>query len=326
MKNGGKAGKRSMPAKLTLHPPNRPARFLVIRDGESLTVGRDPDCGLVIEDNRVSKHHARFTWSVDGWTLHDLGSKNGTSLDGAAVSATQMSAAGWLSFGGLVARFERIGEEEARALQADRLARLNTGIALRRRLSADLDPFDLLLRFLEAAVEVTGADRGFVLIAGSDGRLHAEVATGFAAAQVAEERFAGSVGAVERALATLASVVVSDAQRDPFLGTRPSVAGKGLGALACVPLRQDDRLLGLLYVDSPRARDAFTDLDVDILEALAEHTASVIGSLLREGKAAALGERRAKVGALDELQRRIDGLILPAPGVAPLFSGDPQAH
>ena len=49
-----------MPAKLTLHPPERASRFLVIRDGESLVVGRDPACGLVLKDPRVSKRHARF--------------------------------------------------------------------------------------------------------------------------------------------------------------------------------------------------------------------------------------------------------------------------
>src|SRR5688572_3295578 len=226
-----------MPAKLTLHPPHRPARFVVIKDGESLVIGRDPRSGLVIEDGRISKQHARLAWSEGGWTLQDMGSKNGTSADGVPVSYQRLAGGEWLSFGGLMGRFERLTEEEGRALQRQRLARLSTGIELRRRLSADLEPFDLLLRFLESAIGVTGADRGFVLIAGPDGRLNVEVATGFGSGR--DDRFAGSMGAVRHALEKRASVIVSDAQRDPLLGARPSVIEMGLGVVACVPLLHD---------------------------------------------------------------------------------------
>jgi len=317
-----------MPVKLTLHPPQRPARFIVIKDGESLTIGRDPVCGLVIEDGRVSKQHARLAWSDGGWTLEDTGSKNGTSADGVPVASQRLAGTEWLSFGGLMGRLERITDDEAQALQGQRLARLQTSIELRRRLSADLDPFDLLLRFLESAIGVTGADRGFVLIAGADGRLHAEVAAGFAPGQLRDDRFSGSVGAVQRALSTRASVVVSDAQRDPFLGERPSVIEMGIGVLVCVPLLQDDRLLGMLYVDSPRPGAGFTDLDLEILEALAEHTAIVIGGLHVERRIAALSTRPSGTSAsIEELRERIGPLSLtvppPAEARAPL---EPPAH
>lgn len=317
-----------MPAKLTLHPPHRPARYIVIGDGESLILGRDPKCGLVIEDGRISKQHARLEWDDGGWILRDIASKNGTSVDGVPTSYQRLAGGEWLSFGGLMGRFERLTEEEKRALQGQRLARLTTGIALRRRLSADLDPFDLLLRFLESAIGVTGADRGFVLIADEEGRLHAEVAAGFSRGQLRDEGFAGSVGAVQRALEARASVVVSDAQRDPFLGARPSVVEMGLGVVACVPLRQDDRILGVIYVDSPRGRAAFTELDIEILEALAEHTAIVIAGLQLERRISELAARpRTGAGPIDELQQRIGMLSLPVPPPGELRrSLEPPAH
>jgi hypothetical protein len=316
-----------MPAKLTLHPPRRPARFIVIRDGESLTVGRDPKCGLVIEDDRISKQHARLEWDDVGWILRDTASKNGTSVDGAAASYRRLAGGEWLSFGGLMGRFEIVTEAEGRALQAQRLARLQTGIAMRRRLSAELDPFDLLLRLLESAIGVTGADRGFVLIGDEEGRLHAEVAAGFSRGQLRGAGFAGSMGAVQRALDTGASVVVSDAQRDPFLGERPSVVEMGLGVVACVPLRQDDRILGLIYVDSPRPRVAFTDLDIEILEALADHTATVIAGLQREHTISDPADRpRSTTGPIDELQRQIGMLSLPVPPPGGPRSSEPPAR
>ncbi len=55
-----------MPGKLTLYPAQRASRSLVIRDGETLEIGRDPQCGLVLEDTRVSKRHARLRWSPPG--------------------------------------------------------------------------------------------------------------------------------------------------------------------------------------------------------------------------------------------------------------------
>ncbi len=265
-----------MPAKLTLHPPRRASRFLVLREGQNLVVGRDPRCDLVLEDPRVSGRHACLTWTGESWGLADLGSKNGTSVNGAPASGTRLGDGDFVSFGGLLGRFERIPDEEIEALQAERLARLQTSIAMRRRLVADLEPLDLLLKFLESAMEVASAERGFVLVAGADGVLRVEVAAGFAPEHLAEQRFAGSLGALQQALVTRAPVVVSDAQADPLLRGRDSVVGQGLGVIACVPLLQETGLVGVLYVDSRKAGARLAELDLEILQALAEHTSLVI--------------------------------------------------
>jgi hypothetical protein len=58
-------------------------RWLI--NGE-LTIGRDTDCGVVIADRQVSRYHARLTSSLKGLLLEDLGSKNGTYLNGKLVS------------------------------------------------------------------------------------------------------------------------------------------------------------------------------------------------------------------------------------------------
>lgn len=52
-----------------------------------LTLGRDPGCGLVLKDDSVSRQHASFTWSpAAGWVVTDLGSSNGTFLNGRKVA------------------------------------------------------------------------------------------------------------------------------------------------------------------------------------------------------------------------------------------------
>lgn len=49
---------------------------------ERTIIGRDPTCNIVISDRQVSRHHIRLTPTASGILLEDLGSKNGTHLNG----------------------------------------------------------------------------------------------------------------------------------------------------------------------------------------------------------------------------------------------------
>ncbi len=296
-----------MPAKLTLHPPRRASRFLVLRDGETLLVGRDPECGLVLEDPKVSRQQARLRWTGSGWAVEDLDSKNGTSVNGSIATGQDLAHGDWLSFGGLLGRFELASEAEIASLETERLARLETTAAVRRRLAAHLEPVDLLLRFLESAMEMIQAQRGFVLVADPDGVLHPEVAAGFSG-EAFGSGFSGSVGALAQALESRASVVVNDARADPALGKRPSVVSQGLGALACVPLRNEDRIVGLLYVDSHAPGRGFTALDLEILESLADHVALVIAGMRLDRRIRRLFGRPEEGPLLEALERQVGTL------------------
>lgn len=297
-----------MPAKLILHPPQRASRFLVLRDGETLEVGRDPKCDLVLEDSTISKRHARLRWTGNGWALEDLGSKNGTTANGKPASGEELRNGDWVSFGGLQGRFERLTALQAATLDSERLTRIQTSAEMRRRLTADLEPPDLLLRLLESAIELTGTERGFVLVIGPDGKLRAEVASGFSPASVRDERFRGSVGAVRRALDTGAPVVHSDVRTDPRLGARPSVVALGIVSLACVPIRHEGGVLGLIYVDSRKLGPAFNQLDLDILEALADHTGRILAGSVPDRRAGQPSPA-PEATVIAHLQQRIEELL-----------------
>jgi predicted component of type VI protein secretion system len=51
-------------------------------EGQTLTIGRNPDCNIILDDRQVSRVHARIAWRGDHYEVEDLGSKNGTHLNG----------------------------------------------------------------------------------------------------------------------------------------------------------------------------------------------------------------------------------------------------
>ena len=55
--------------------------------GESFTIGREPGNGIVINDAEVSRKHARMVQSGNTYTIEDLGSTNGTFVNGIRLTA-----------------------------------------------------------------------------------------------------------------------------------------------------------------------------------------------------------------------------------------------
>ena len=87
---------------------------LVLPDGsrhvletERVTVGRQSTCSIVIKDTNVSREHAQFRRGRDGWTVRDLGSTNGTKINGVRVEGEQLLANGdVVLIGSIPVRFE----------------------------------------------------------------------------------------------------------------------------------------------------------------------------------------------------------------------------
>jgi len=60
--------------------PNRGARFLLDRD--VVTVGRHPDSDIFLDDITVSRRHAEFRRDAQRFWVHDVGSLNGSYVNG----------------------------------------------------------------------------------------------------------------------------------------------------------------------------------------------------------------------------------------------------
>ena len=266
-----------MPARLTLHLPFQPAKVFFLEDQKTYVLGRDSDCELAVLDDRISRRHASIAHDEAGWVLEDLGSKNGTLLNGVKavqeILARQAGESAWLSFGGVVGKFDAVLETAEGAWTAEQTLRWQTSV----RHMEHLDPaagLDLLLgTLMDSVLAITGTERGFILLRGPEGGLELVKATGVPASDLESASFAGSVGAVERALEKAVPVVVSDTQSDEFLRDRASILEGSIRTLICLPLRVFGRVIGAVYADSPKPGTTFTELDVEVLEAVVSQAA-----------------------------------------------------
>ena len=58
-------------------------------DADEFIIGRSPGCDLVVADRQISRKHARLVRGPEGYVLEDLGSKNGTYLNGTRIDEPQ---------------------------------------------------------------------------------------------------------------------------------------------------------------------------------------------------------------------------------------------
>jgi hypothetical protein len=74
-------------------------------DIDTASIGRGLDNDVVVEDPRVSRHHARLQRGTHGWEISDLGSTNGTFVNGKRVARTALGTGDVVSLGGLELKF-----------------------------------------------------------------------------------------------------------------------------------------------------------------------------------------------------------------------------
>src|SRR5262245_1925967 len=78
--------KRSMKAYLVARQGEMRGEFWALEPGQKLTLGRSPDNRIVLRDDLASRNHAEVFPQADGWGIRDLGSRNGTRVNGQLIS------------------------------------------------------------------------------------------------------------------------------------------------------------------------------------------------------------------------------------------------
>ena len=114
----GRADNRAEPARAAAPRSTAPSRLVVVEGslrGTTLSLGqapvllgRSPECTLVLTDDFASGRHARLVPVEGGWAVEDLGSTNGTVLDGAPLGGlTSVQAGSRLTIGRTVLELRR---------------------------------------------------------------------------------------------------------------------------------------------------------------------------------------------------------------------------
>ena len=284
--------------KVSVMLPNGGQRILPLTS-DRLTLGRSSNNDLSYpEDSGLSRHHMMLEKVGEDWYVRDLGSKNGTLLNderitdrmplkpGDGISASLVS----LRYDGDEQTF---GEATVIFSLADRIDKLPThtvtlGELLPKGADESMearvaptkpwsDPVTVLVRagrelvarkpmavlfhdVLELCLEAVGATRGVMLIL-EDEDLKVVASQG--------GDFRISTAIRDRVLNERSSLLIGDVNSEEALRLRQSIVGQGVQSLMAAPLQTDERVMGLIYVDSPVLWRQFRVEDLNLLTILA---------------------------------------------------------
>jgi adenylate cyclase len=263
-------------------------------------IGRAAQCDVVINDDSISRQHARLEVRPDQVRVADLQSRNGTYVAGQAVTEATLRGGEQLSFGDVEATIEaraeatpagasslpsdhtmirRLGEPETVSVpgatsiaEAQRLINLLGQVA--RTLVATLPLHEILNRVIDLLLAHITAERACLLLA--DSKTHALTSQivrrqdGRPSQPVDVSRTVRDLVMKERV-----AVLTSDVRQDPRFDASQSVLLSDVRSLICGPLYAGEELIGLLYVDNPVTRQ-FSEADLELFSAIANYAAVAI--------------------------------------------------
>ena len=257
-------------------------REIELADDRALVVGRTAETDIRVADPTISRRHAELRVVNGGVAVRDLGSFNGTFINGVRVREGVLSPNDAVAFGKVIFRLKSI-EPVAPAASADTIvselrlqgeraprdleyeaATLGRLLDVAQKLSGEMDLDRLLHAVVETTFESMRADRVSILLRDAEGKL---------VPRLSKTRLGDAVSShvprsiAERAAAERVAILSKDAAADPrFAGE--SVLRQKVGGAMCTPLLAGaDEVLGLLYMDSLSATDTFTDENLRFLAA-----------------------------------------------------------
>ena len=320
-----------VPALAVTNPSGNRSRVIV--DTFPFLIGRQGDNHLVLRDNRISRSHARIAVESGDYFVEDLDSRHGVYVNGERTKRGKLHEGDRIDFGfpdsyRMVFTLKQdelnrfLGQiSAAAATGASNLSKLRSLVEVARALQSSLSTNDVLAAVVDAALSVTGADRGFLLL-GKDEELEVSVARDRRGAPLDTSDLSVPRSLINRALRTrrdLLSMTFDPLGAD---GVRPemSVADLELRSVVCVPLIQVrtgslqetvatsfNQTVGVLYMDSRQAAADLSSGNREILQTLALEASTILEN------ARLLDEERAKQHMEEELNvaRTIQTGLLP---------------
>ena len=271
-------------------------------------LGRSRDADIFIPDQWLSRMHAEIVLDQGGLLISDLGSKNGTLVNGIRIQGpTPLRKGDQIKLGDNILtvqwgadtedtadEIQAIGTKvfSARSLQeavlkapnsAEDLARKNRVLTVLSGAAAALlahkpiaETFDQILDILFAAV---AAERGAIAI------FEGPSATPFAAVKASKTRRGDPILRVSQSIARRAlkeqvSILLPNVLEDAMLQSQQSIVTTGIRSAMCAPLWHSEggkeSVIGVVYLDSRERTHTFSEEDLELATALASVAAAKI--------------------------------------------------
>lgn len=255
-----------------------------------ISIGRDDENDLPIEDNRLSRRHCRIVEGSDGIAVEDLASSNGTYVNGERADRVLLNLGDtvrigftdlnveWDPTGGAKGRGRRgrLDAEQSRALIAEN-HRLHRVLSLTKAVASAGDEETLLRLIVDSALEITGAERAFLFLVTLRG-LHFRVARDRDHNDLEDPQEMISQSIASEAVETGRPVVTDDAGGDARFSGGQSVAYLRIRSVICVPLKVRDGPLGALYLENSDITAQFTTEDVALVTTFCDYVALTVSA------------------------------------------------
>lgn len=154
--------------------------------------------------------------------------------------------------------------------------RFETLYHISQSLNSSLDLDEVLEMVMDRLVELTRAERGFLMFVEDSGELRFAVARNLERESVDAPEFEVSRTLVRKVIESNKGELLLSALEDPRFKDAKSVVAKGLRSIVCVPLALRERVLGAVYVDNRLQAGVFKKEDLEMLGAFANLAAIAI--------------------------------------------------
>jgi signal transduction histidine kinase/PAS domain-containing protein len=192
---------------------------------------------------------------------------------------------------------------EAERKQRQQEVRFKALYNVSRLLGSSLDLQTVLNQVMDAIIQLTGAERGFLMLRDDDGGLTVKAARNLDQQTLDSTEFKYSRTIVNQVLDSGKPVLSTNAAEDPRFSGQASIIGQALRSIMATPLRARGNVIGVVYVDNKAITGLFGQDDLDALDAFAGQAAVAIDNALLFS--ATDQELAARVDELTQL-RRID--------------------
>jgi putative nucleotidyltransferase with HDIG domain len=273
--------------------------------GKELTGGRSEGCDIHLPLEGVSRKHFSVTGREGKFFLADLGSSNGTLVNGEKVRVRGLKDRDQVRVGFVDLEFQgpapakilgegefplkadttitkRIEDEEvgttagAEADAARSREMLRTLYKVGNIINAESDRTKIFETIMDAVFSVFEANRGFLLLYDPDTGLFERIVV---RGQEGRADFNPSKTILLESVTKGLSILSSDTLQDDRFKSGESVVLSNIRSAMCVPLESKQRILGALYVDNISVTGAFTEFDLEVFSAIGKQAGIAVEKL-----------------------------------------------